>query len=224
MILFSACASTTPGAHPHDMSAAQHERAADQQVAAADSEAAQYDPGARAVVEGCGPGDKVCWLSKRNPTAKHRDLAEQHRRAAADHRAASAALRNAEEKACTGIDADDRDISPFERTEDIASIEPLIERRGGGRIPVREVTAGVRVVFQRVPGLTAELLQREVDCHLARNAVLGHALPEMPDCPLVPKGAEAHVRATGNSFVVEVRSDDPASSADIVARAERLKR
>jgi hypothetical protein len=223
IILLAACTSTTPGARPHDMSAAQHEREADQEASAANREAAAYNPRARAVVEGCGPNDKVCWLSKRNPTAKHRDLAEQHRRAAADHRAASGALRQAEDKACTGVDADDRDISPFERTEDIAGIEPLVERHGGGRTPVRDVTAGVRVLFQPVPGLTVELLQREIDCHLARNAVLGHDLPEMPDCPLVPKGADARVRAAEKGLVVEVRSDDSSSAAEIVARAQRLK-
>jgi hypothetical protein len=83
------------------------------------------------------------------------------------------------------------------------------------------------IVLQTGSGLhradDARHLQREIDCHLARNAVLGHDLPEMPDCPLVPKGAEARVRAAENGFVVEVRSDDPAAVAGIVARAERLQ-
>ncbi|HZJ67779.1 MAG TPA: hypothetical protein VFD36_29955 [Kofleriaceae bacterium] len=68
-----------------------------------------------------------------------------------------------------------------------------------------------------------ETLQQEVDCHLARAAVLGHELPEMPDCPLVPKGAEARVSATAQGLAVVVRADDLTAAADIVARAERLK-
>ena len=223
-ILLAACTSTTPGARPHDMSAAQHEREAKREANAADRDAARYDPNARAVVQGCGPYDDVCWRSKRNPTAEYRRMADEHQRAAADHRGASAALRDAEAKACVGIDGDDRDISPFERKDDIASIEPVTERRWAGRgRSQRTVTAGVRVIFQPVPGLTAEKLQQEVDCHLARAAVLGHELPEMPDCPLVPKGAEARVSATAQGLAVVVRADDLTAAADIVARAERLK-
>lgn len=223
-IILAACTSTTPGARPHDMSATHHEREAEREAATADHAAAKYDPNARAVIQGCGPYDDVCWRSKRNPTAEYRHMADEHRRAAAEHRAASAALRETETRACVGISAEDRDISPFERTEDIASVEPLTEQRwaGTGRVR-RTVTAGVRVVFQPVPGLTPDKLQREVDCHLARAAVLGHDIPEMPDCPLVPKGAEARVLTTAQGLAVEVRADDLGSAADIVARAERLK-
>lgn len=220
-ILLSACA--TPGARPHDMSAAQHEQHARQEVSAADHDAAKYDPGALAIAPGCGPYDAVCWRAKQNPTARFRDMAEQHRRAAADHRAASAALREIEATACAGIAAEDRDISPFERTEDIASTAPLSERRATGNGRAQTITVGARVVFYPVPGLTPEKLQRELDCHLARAAVLGHELPEMPDCPLVPKGVHARVVTTDRGLAVEVRGEDSTAAADIVARAERLK-
>lgn len=221
-MLLSACAST-PGARPHDMSAAQHEQHARQEAAAADRDAAQYDPAARTFVQGCARYEDVCWRAKQNPTARYRDQAEQHRRAAAEHRAASAALREVEASACVGVADEDRDISPFERTEDIASTTPLTERRATsvGREHAA-VTVGARVVFRPVPGLTAEKLQRQVDCHLARAAVLGHNLPEMPDCPLVPRGAHARVVAAGNDLAVEVRGEDPGAAAEIVARAERL--
>jgi len=205
------------------MSAAQHEQQARQETSAADRDAAKYDPGALAVAQGCGPYDGVCWRSKRNPTARFRDMAEQHRRAAAEHRAASAVLRDIEATACTGIAAEDRDISPFERTDDVASAAPLTEERATGVGRSRTVTVGARVVFYPVPGLTPEKLQREVDCHLARAAVLGHELPEMPDCPLVPKGAQARVVVTEHGLTVEIRGEDSTAAADIIARAERLK-
>jgi hypothetical protein len=223
-ILLAACTSTTPGARPHDMSAAHHEREGKREAEAADRDAARYEPNARAIVQGCGPYDDVCWRSKRNPTAEYQRMADDHRRAAAQHRAASAALREAESRACAGIADDDRDISPFEQRDDIASIEPVTEQRwaGVGRMQ-RAVTAGVRVMFQPVPGLTAEKLQRQVECHLARAAVLGHDLPEMPDCPLVPKGAEARVSTTAQGLAVVVRADDLTAAADIASRAERLK-
>lgn len=83
-------------------------------------------------------------------------------------------------------------------------------------------TAGAVVTFRAVPGLTAEWLQRLVDCHLARNAARGHVVPEMPNCPLVPKGAAATVRSTGDGFAVSISSSDDATAREIRARAERL--
>lgn len=72
-----------------------------------------------------------------------------------------------------------------------------------------------------VEGLTTEWLQQVADCHLARNAAVGHEMPEMPDCPLAPLGASVSVTSTGTGFAVEIRSGDDASS-DILTRARRL--
>ena len=140
---------------------------------------------------------------------------------AADHRAASQALVAAEAAACAGIADADRDTSPFEHVEDIASVTPLTESHSAGKATTQEIVGAI-VEFRAVPGLTAEWLQRMVDCHIARNAALGHDVPEMPDCPLVPKGASAQVASTGAGFSVAIRSDDPASAKDILARAQRL--
>lgn len=149
---------------------------------------------------------------------------DEHRAAAAQHRAASAALRAAEAQACVGISPEDRDMSPFEHAGDIASVGPFVESvsvggEGGG---VYKRPAGAVVTFLAVPGMTAEWLQRLVDCHLARNAALGNVVPEMPNCPVVPRGAEARVQSNGNGFAVEIRSDDPATAREILARAQRL--
>ena len=70
--------------------------------------------------------------------------------------------------------------------------------------------------------MTAEWLQRLVNCHLARNATLGYVVPWMPDCPLVPKGAAARVTSTGSGFAVDIRADETDAAADILARANRL--
>lgn len=224
--LATACA-TTPGARPHDMSATQHEREGHEHALTADAHAAQYNPNADVERVRCSPrskgfaGNETCWTSITNPTAQHQRAAEEHRRHAADHRKASAALREAEERACVGISDDDRNMSPFEHLEDIASVEPLKERIGPKSALQR--TVGATVTFLAVPGMTAEWLQRVVDCHLARNASLGHSVPEMANCPLVPKGAQARVTSTGNGFAVAVRADDPQSAQDILTRAQRVR-
>ncbi len=230
--LFALAACATPGAQPHDMSAAQHEATARQEEAQAPGHDAQYRPGATTTRVRCAPigrGARAielnsvasCWTSAVNPTDEHRRTAEDFRKRAADHRAASAALREAETTACAGIAPDDRDISPFAHTEDIVSVVRLENSTTGGKNSMR-LPAGAVVTFRAVEGMTAEWLQRLVDCHLSRNSALGHAISEMPNCPLVPKGVEARVTSVGNGFAVSVRSENPTTAQEILARAQRL--
>ena len=223
-----AAACATPGTHPHDMGAVEHGAAASAEDNAATAHAAEYDPTKTATRERCAPTGArgnpsadagACWSSVVNPTDEHRRAAEVHRKRAAEHRAASTALRDAETAACAGIEADDRDMSPFEHREDITQVSELFE--GGGKGPRRLV--GATVAFLAVPGMTPEWLQRVVDCHLARNAALGHVVPEMPDCPLVPNGVAARVRSTGNGFAVDIRSESAATAKEVFERASRLK-
>jgi hypothetical protein len=231
IIAASGCATTTPGAAPHEMSAAQHEREAQAHGKTADVHAAQYNPNA-AVSRSCRGGSArlpieaydLCWTSVTNPTATHLREAEKHRKHAAAHRAGSVALRQAEVQACVGISPDDRDMSPFIHAEDIVSVKGLEVVSGGAplRSPERREVGAV-VTFRAVPGMTAEWLQRVIDCHLARNAALGHSVPEMPNCPLVPSGVEARVTSTGDGFAVAIQSNDQETIREIVARAHRLR-
>lgn len=226
-VALTACA-TTPGAKPHDMSAIQHESEATKEAAAADAHATQFDPAAKDERTRCTSGSRVsdtggaCWTSTTNPTAEHTRAADEHRKHAADHRAASAALRDAESRACGGISADDRDASPFDHFEDVSSVAPLYEDAGNSKQPSRRA-AGAVVTFRAVPGMTAEWMQRLVDCHLARNAALGHVVPEMPDCPLVPNHVGAVVTSTGAGFAVTIRSSDADVAKEVLARAQRLR-
>jgi hypothetical protein len=217
---FVACAGT-PGAQPHDMGAAQHEAMAAQAEQGAAVHQAQYSPDASVSVERCNPRSATCWTSTTNPTAQHLEEASKYRKMAADHRAASQALRDVEARACIGLSDDDRDRSPFTRREDIASVEPLYTSTSSSKGSYGRMQ-GALVTFRAVPGMTAQWLQRIVDCHLARNAALGHDVPEMPDCPLVPKDVTAQVTATSTGFAVAVRSDDPATANEVLRRARVL--
>lgn len=224
LVGITACATTTPGAKPQDMSAAQHEAAASRESAAATAHTTQYDPNASASSERCGVKG-ACWTSITNPTAAHLDDAKKHQRMAADHRAASQALRDAETRACTGLADADRDTSPFERGEDIASVEPLtanVTTGSAGKGANKTVTEGAVVTFRAVKGMTAEWLQRVVDCHLARNAALGNEVPEMANCPLVLKNVSAKVTSTGSGFAVAMKSDDAQTAQDILRRSRTL--
>ena len=150
-------------------------------------------------------------------TGRHRSGLGKSRRtdfdSAAEHRAASKALQDAESRACIGIDPSDRDISPFHHGADIAAVKVL-------GTPGAET--GIDVVFKPVVGLTVEKLQHLVDCHLARSAALGHQVPEMPYCPLVPKGATAKVNKAGESLTVTITDPDPVGLKEILARSKQL--
>jgi len=223
-ITLAACAST-PGAQPHDMSAAQHEAMAKQSDQSSTTHLSQYDPKASTAVERCGggahPANAPCWTSYTNPTAEHRKTSDEYTKAAADHRAASQALRDAESTACAGIDDADRDTSPFAHREDIISVDKITAPSG----PKGNTTAveGATVTFRAVPGLTQQWLQREVDCHIARNAAMGHNASEMASCPLQPKGIRAEVTSTRDGFAVAIRASDPTTANEVVRRAEALR-
>lgn len=221
-LVASACGAAA-GTQPHDMSAADHQAAAAQEEEQAAGHAAQHDPNAQETIAPCEGGNgRVCWTDTVNPTEEHKKDAEQHHHLASQHRAASQALVDAEKSACAGISDEDRDISPFSRTADIVSVSPLHDNVAAGKsTQTRE--SGASIVFRATPGLTAEWLQRIVDCHAARNAAVGHDMPEMTNCPLVPKGAKPTVRSTGNGFAVDVRSDNAEGAAEIWRRAQALK-
>lgn len=132
-------------------------------------------------------------------------------------------MRDAESRSCAGLAADDRGTSPFQRREDIVAVVPLRLNQFDGRGKLGpEKPVGVVVTFWAVPGMSVEWLQRIIECHLARNAALGHAVPEMPNCPLVPGGVEARVSSAGNGFAVSISSRNATIAREILSRAERL--
>ena len=136
---------------------------------------------------------------------------------AAQHRAAAEALRQAEAQACVGISERDRDISPLATREDIVAVTRFDEwHRNGSRV------AGAVIEVRAAPGLTAEWLQRRIDCHLARSAVLGFDQPDMGVCPLALKGVAAKVRPAGNRFLVEVSAGDASLAPEILRRSRAL--
>jgi hypothetical protein len=207
------------------MSVAGHERAAEVAEAAARRHAEQYD--AAASVDGAwcpaARNDSTlvsCWGA--DPRREHLVEEERMRKAAADHRAASQALRDAEASACAGLAEADRDVSPLQRPAVVTEVEEL-HTSASMRAPAPGRLLGAAVTVRAVPGLTKEYLQRLVSCHIARNASMGHAMPEMATCPLAVKGATATVESAYGGFVVEVRSDDSEAAAEILRRARMLE-
>lgn len=223
------------GTRPADMSRAGHEAAGaeeerlaleHEEQAKASEQGASAPPAPGTVVQmgqdGCVEAQTVCWTSIANPTAEHREQAQQHSELAARHRASSQALSNAERHACSGLSDTDRDISPFQHTEDIVSVSRAERVVGHGKVAQSHL-AGATVVFRALPGMTPQWLQRLVDCHLARAAVIGSDPLYMPYCPLMVRGATAVVRPLADGFAVDVTADDAAAAQQVFSRADRLR-
>ena len=223
LLLASACASAN-GTAPHDMGAGRHEQAAREEdsTAATDAAIAQHlDQCARGSLapEPAGP----CWTGSRDPAAEARRLGELHRTLAEQHRAAAQALREVEARACVGIAPADRDVSPFAHFADIASVEPLTRVVTSSKGSILGLQ-GATVTLRAVPGLTAEWLQRAIDCHIARNGVLGDDDAGMRACPLGLRSVTATVRSARTGFAVVIRSDDYANAEAIWQRSQALPR
>lgn len=215
LVACAARTNTIPAGHmsasAEEQAAAEHERAAGVLESQAYSKPAPTRCGPLAP----GGPDQICWTVPRLSGAAAADLrrAAEQRDAAAEHRRTSAALVAAEAHACMGVSGADLAESPFAHTADIVAVDVL--EAGGRRV-------GARVQFREVEHLTAAALQHLVDCHIARDDALGHDVPEMSYCPLVPRGATATVEAIPRGYVVEIRSDDPAGGQEIARRATAL--
>jgi len=202
------------GAQPHAMGVAEHEAAAEIEDERAVRHGAHFVEADDALggCTGTAEVSGVCWSSRANPTARHRGEARRHERAAAEHRQAAAQLEETEARECSSVAASDRDQSPFSHREDIVDVE------------ADELGERVVVTFAPIPNLSAEHLQRIVDCHLARNASLGHQVEDMDYCPLVLKGVYATVDdAPGGGLSVTISADTEQARAEVRARAMRLK-
>jgi hypothetical protein len=111
-------------------------------------------------------------------------------------------------------------MCPLMSREDIVGVTPLLTNVSSTRVP-QQATIGATIEVRAVRGLTAEWLQRTLECHAARAAVLGHD-EEMPHCPLSPAGVQVQVRSAGDGFAIELRGADASSGAEIFRRAQTL--
>jgi len=212
--ILTACGAA--GTQPHDMAAAQHGATAETLEKSAVEHAHRSDPGGGTTT--CGgstiEGTSPCWSVPSNQAAHEQEARRLHE-LAKRHRAAGDALIQAERDACAGLAEADRDVSPFIYHDDITSVTRLSETQAE---PAR---IGVVIRFRPVEGLTIGWLERAVQCHIARSAVLGHSA-ELGYCPLAVRGASAKVAANASGLAVEVWATDPAGGAEILGRAQKL--
>jgi len=153
-----------------------------------------------------------CWSALATQAGREQEQADRQMKLAAEHRAKAKGLREAEQRSCAGVSDYDRAVSPFFHQKDIADVAPIIDSSADAK--GRRVL-GITVTFRAVEGLTAERLQKIADCHIARNTALGHDVPELHDCPLVPK-VTALATSGPRGLQISIRGQDNASVDEVI--------
>ena len=125
-------------------------------------------------------------------------------------------------RACAGLTPEDREKRPFAHREDIESVRELKVTEGGSKDGVVWRMAGAVVVVRAKPGMTAQWLNRIIDCHVAADNALGPQSAESADWPLVPVGASARATPTDTGFAVAIQSNDSTEAQEILRRAKAL--
>jgi hypothetical protein len=139
---------------------------------------------------------------------------------AATRAAQSAADREAtvERTRCGGQD-DERSLAPVFHGEAIQDVEALY--RGGDATPgARSEVRGVSITVRALPGMTAESLDRALQCHSAK-ATLGDSRGAWDDPFFLPGSfVSIDVRGAGYGFEVEVAGSSSDEGYAILTRAQ----
>ncbi|HVJ18262.1 MAG TPA: hypothetical protein VM686_22740 [Polyangiaceae bacterium] len=195
--------------------AAEHEQLAMNEEQAAEA----HD---MAISQAAGP--HASYAATQEQTKTNQEQANVHRKRAAEHRAAARELRSEEAQACEGILEEDRDTNPLQHREDITSVTTIEESPPPAMdVPDETRTVGAKIVVRARPAMTAEWLQRNVDCYMARTGA-GPTTPDMVDSPLSLDDIDATVTSTGDGFAISVTSDDKRVVKEIIRRSEALEK
>lgn len=122
--------------------------------------------------------------------------------------------------------ADETLIAPVLDGSAVEGVEPLYNNGlGGARIGHWSMLAGIVITVRALPGVTAEWLTRELECHSARRVAGITQDTSMPNDPFWLPGRMVQIDAQSahGSFRVEVRAS-PAEAQELLDRAKALTR
>ncbi len=121
-----------------------------------------------------------------------------------------------------GPDLDEKLLAPVLDGSAIKNVEPLYsnveEARGGSQSELR----GAIVNVQAIAGVTAEWLDRALECHSAQRVLGQNAQPGGPDDPFWLPGSvvDIDVRSAKDGFRVAVAGFTPRDAEQILSRAK----
>lgn len=168
--------------------------------------------------EGSPDACRRYWTSFRNPTRKRFEEADKYRREAERHLAASRELRDAESRACMGVAAAEREVSPFFHEDDIVSVAKVAIDGP------HDVLTGARVVFRQLPDMTPARLQRELDCEAAHDAAVGYSNLQHDRSLVAVRGVVVLVHPVEAGLAVEIHPHDADGSRLLGQKVDALVR
>jgi hypothetical protein len=135
-----------------------------------------------------------------------------------EHLAVAQQLREAERAACAEVPDAERDAGPFARRDRIVAIEPL-KARPYAKSMLQP--SGIAVYIRASPGLTEQWLDRVLECHMARHAVIGSKIPDR-DSPLFVDDARVALSSYGDGFRIAITTRDIAAAREVIERGRTL--
>jgi hypothetical protein len=123
--------------------------------------------------------------------------------------------------------ADETPIVPLLDGTAIETVEPLYNNGlGGARIGHWSLLVGTVITVRALPGVTAEWLTRELECHSARYVAGNASASTLPNDPFSLPGRMVAIDAQSGhgSFRVEVRAAHPAEAQELLDRARAFTR
>lgn len=112
---------------------------------------------------------------------------------------------------CAGIPIREREQSPFSDQYALQTVEPMTD---DGQL------VGVRVVFKEGQDLDADAMQREIECHRARWAVVDNPAGWVPNDPTMIEGAKVDVVERAGRVEVIVTAPTPDVAETALMRAQ----
>jgi hypothetical protein len=103
----------------------------------------------------------------------------------------------------------------------IERVKPLYAHMHEGKTGTVKRLMGVSLYVQPSSGVTPELLNRRIECHIARELIRGHAAD--PNDPFSPSGADpidVVVSSAGPTLKVDIMAADFEQARTVVARAK----
>lgn len=142
---------------------------------------------------------------------------------AQNREAAVADARAAEAHSCVGISDPVHRAHPIFQPELVSQVTPLYREERHGRATFTRVR-GAEIHVRATPSVTAQWLQRSLECHIARRELGRVSHNDVPNDPVyLPAGpASVHVREARDGFVVVLEGRDAAHAREVLSRARAL--
>jgi len=104
----------------------------------------------------------------------------------------------------------------------IAAVSPLYSTLASGKDGAQKRLLGATLIVRTDPGMTAEALDRRIQCHIARHQP--RQMPIADDDPFATDGKalEIRVQSAGPELRVDIAAPSATEARAVLARAKRL--